>query len=225
MNQEINILIIEDHQLIVDGYIKALDFITSKKPSITFNIDTAFCCDSANQKIEKAIDTIPYDIVFLDISIPPSKDKEFLSGEDIGVKFRRHFNRVKIIVSTAYDNNYRLMSILKSVNPEGLLIKNELTFQYLVEATESIIHDIPFYSIRVVKLMRQYISNDFNLDTIDRKLLYHLSEGTMTRDLPEYLPLSITGVEKRKRKLNEIFKTKIHCDKELIKNAKEYGFI
>jgi hypothetical protein len=63
--------------------------------------------------------------------------------------------------------------------------------------------------------------NDFLLDKIDRRLLYQLSIGTKTTDLPEILPPSIAGVEKRKRNFN----VSNLDDKGLITIVKEKGFI
>ena len=76
-----------------------------------------------------------------------------------------------------------------------------------------------------MKLLRKEISNDFLLDKIDRKLLYELSIGTMMKDLPEVLFLSLAAVEKRKRHLKQIFDVQSPYDKELLLKAKEKGFI
>ena len=61
--------------------------------------------------------------MFLDISVPPSKDKKLLSGEDVGLMINRVFPSSKIIVSTTFNDNYRIQSILKNMNPDGFLIK------------------------------------------------------------------------------------------------------
>ena len=63
------------------------------------------------------------------------------------------------------------------------------------------------------------------LDDIDRRILYELSIGTKTKDLPALVPLSLTGIEKRKRLLKQIFDIDSTDDRELILAAKEKGFI
>ena len=46
------------------------------------------------------------------------------------------------------------------------------------------------------------------------------------KDLPNILPLSLAGIEKRKRNLKRTFDVKsVNNDKELITKAKEMGFI
>ena len=225
MTTTLNTLIIEDHQLIIDGYTRALKHISSKNSNITFTINTAINCDEANTAIEYALEHKMIDLVFLDISLPPSKNGKFVSGDDLGIRLRHLFPKVKIIVSTHLTNNYRLVNILKTIKPNGLLLKSELNSQILIEGIFNVIYDIPFYSNPVLKLVRQHISNDFNLDNVDRQMLYHLSLGTKTNKLPEIVHLSLAGIERRKRRLNQIFNNEKKSDKALLKLAKESGFL
>ncbi|WP_303316685.1 DNA-binding response regulator [Flavivirga abyssicola] len=219
-------LIIEDHQLIIDGYIRALESVSSKNSSVLFSTHITKNCDEANEEIEHALETNTIiDLVFLDISLPPSKNGKLLSGDDLGIKLRCLFPRVKIIVSTHLSNNYRLVNILKTIKPDSLLLKSELDFQNLTEGILNVINDIPFYSKPVLKLVRQHVSNDFNLDNIDRQMLYYLSQGTKTKELPNVIHLSLAGIERRKRRLNQIFNNEKKSDKALLILAKEKGFL
>lgn len=218
-------LIIEDHPFIIEGYIRVLEHIASNNSQLNFKITTANNCDQANYEIDLAVNNHILDLVFLDISLPASHDKKFLSGDDLGIKIRSIFPNVKIIIATHLDNNYRLVNILKTLKPDGLLLKNELSFKILVDGVLNIINDIPFYSNPVLKLVRQHISNDFNLDHVDRQMLYHLSLGTKTKDLTEIVHLSQSGIESRKRRLNQIFNNEKKTDKALIKIAKDNGFL
>tara|TARA_B100000497_G_C7333014_1_gene220131 strand:+ start:328 stop:561 length:234 start_codon:yes stop_codon:yes gene_type:complete len=77
----------------------------------------------------------------------------------------------------------------------------------------------------VIKLLRDQIVNDFVLDNYDRKILYELSIGTRMKDLPKLIPLSIAGIEKRKRNLKRMFNVKKMDDRELLISAKEKEFI
>jgi hypothetical protein len=56
-------------------------------------------------------------------------------------------------------------------------------------------------------------------------MLYELSLGTRMKDLPNIVPLSIAGIEKRKRILKEVFDVEDQGDKALIMKARELGFI
>lgn len=234
------VLIIDDHPLIAEAYKSALKRINSNEKEYEFIIEEAYDIDSALIKIEKSIQEIKensqnknntdriykeIDLIFLDIKLPVSSDGNILSGEELGIKIRECLPNVKIIISTTYNDNYRLHSIMKSVKPEGLMVKNDLQPEDLVFAIKSVINNPPYYSKTVLKLIQKQFSNDLILDQIDRKILYELSVGTKTKDLSNFMPLSYAGIEKRKRHLKEIFKIENADDRELLEVAREKGFI
>lgn len=225
MKQKHTVLIVDDHPLISSAYKSAFEFISSTNKNIEFNISIVGNCDNAIQKINEASKNDGIDIVFLDISLPPSRDGKILSGEDLGIKINQLLPDTKIIISTTFNDNYRVQGILKNIDPEGFLIKNDITPKELVTAIETVISDPPYYSKSVLKLLRKQIANDFILDKIDRQLLYELSIGTKMKELPKILPMSMAGIEKRKRHLKEIFDVRQSDDRALILKAKEKGFI
>jgi DNA-binding NarL/FixJ family response regulator len=219
-------LIIDDHPLIAEAYESAFKKVSELDPNMTFSILKSYDCDTAFEQIKKfSKSVIKLDIVILDIKLPPSNDGKILSGEDLGIKIKKVLPDTKIIVSTTLNDNYRVHNILKSIDPDGFLIKNDINAQELVDAIRSTIIDPPYYSKSVIKLLRKQVSTDYLLDIIDRKLLYEISIGTRTKDLPDILPLSIAGIEKRKRQLKQTFNTETDEDKELIMKAKEKGFL
>tara|TARA_R110002073_G_scaffold336490_1_gene533987 strand:+ start:10267 stop:10953 length:687 start_codon:yes stop_codon:yes gene_type:complete len=226
INKNYSVLIIDDHPLITEAYKSAFQFVSKQDDSYSFAIDVAHNCDDAIKAIEVYLKSENnLDIVFLDISLPPSEDGKILSGEDLGLKINESMPETKIIVSTTFNDNYRIHSIFKNINPDGFLIKNDITPQELVTAIKEVINEPPYYSKTVVKLLRKQLSSEFVLDNIDRKILYELSIGTKTKDLPNVVPLSTPGIDKRKRHLKQIFNIQSFDDRELILVAKEKGFI
>lgn len=222
----LNVLIIDDHPLIAAAYKTAFSVIRRKNKSISFKVKIAEDCDAAFKFINHYhTSEEELDIVFLDIKLPPSKDGEILSGEDLGIKINELLPKVKIIVSTTLNDNYRVHSIFKSINPDGFLIKNDISPAELIETINTVIKDPPYYSKTVTKLLRKQVSNHLLLDDIDRKILYQISIGTKMKELPNMLPLSLAGIEKRKRVLKQAFNIKTSDDRELLLIAKEKGFI
>ncbi|MEP2936678.1 MAG: response regulator [Gilvibacter sp.] len=221
-----HVLIIDDHPLISEAYKSAFNKISNTQEGVSFAIDVAHNCDMAFDKIKLIAEhKQPLDYVFLDIRLPPSTDAKILSGEDLGLKIRQLLPKARIVVSTTFNDNYRIHSIFKSIDPDGFLIKNDITPEDLVDAIQTVLTDPPYYSKTVTKLLRKEVSNDFLLDNIDRQLIYELSIGTKMKNLPEILPLSIAGIEKRKRHLKQIFNVIGEDDKELIQIAKDKGFV
>ena len=225
MSKIYNVLIVDDHPIIADAYKSAFDYISSEDEGVEFNITIVNNSDDAIETITKASITNGIDIVFLDISLPPSSDGKILSGEDIGIKIRKIIPDCKIIIATTFNDNYRIQVILKNVNPDGFLIKNDVNKEELVTSIKSILAEAPYYSKSVLELFRKQSSIDYKLDKIDRQLLYEMSIGTKMKDLPKIIPMSMTGLEKRKKHLKVLFEVKENDDRELILKAKAKGFI
>jgi len=221
MIKKYNVLIVDDHPMIAEGYKNALIEASSRDPEITFKIIISHNCDRALEIIESE----NLDLVFLDIKLPPSTDGKILSGEDLGIKVNKVLPESKIIISTTFNDNYRINSIIKNINPDGFLIKNDIDHNEIITAINRVLTDPPYYSQTVNKYFRKQAVNEFMIDKIDRQLLYELSIGTKMKDLPGILPLSIAGIEKRKRHLKVIFNVEGQDDKALIAVAREKGFI
>ena len=226
MSKTYNTLIVDDHPLIVEAYKAALKNISSNQEDVNFSISIAKDCDAAVGKMNESLKNEKfYDLVFLHIRLPESKDKKYISGEDIGVKLKQICQETKIIVSTTFNDNFRLHSILSNLSPEGLLIKNDITAKQLVIAISLVINGSLYYRKTVLRLVQKTFQNDFVLDKLDRMLLYQLSIGTKVKDIPKTLPLSLAAVEKRKRHIKDLFNLKTNEDRELINSARDKGFI
>lgn len=217
-----SVLIVDDHPMISEAYKMAFSKISSINETIEFNIDIANDCDSAIKKINKSK---KLNIALLDIEIPPSKDLEFLSGEDLGKLIKKKFPRTKIIISTSYNDNFRIKNILENINPDSLLIKNDINSEELVLAINTVIKNQSYYSISVSEIMQDKIPTTYLLDKKDRRLLYEISLRATNKEISDIIGLSISAVEKRKRKLNNIFGIKNKNDSKLIFEAKNKGFI
>ena len=225
MHNIFNVLIIDDHPAIIDIYKIALERLNSINNDFCFRVESANTSQEALEKLNYKSTDHQFDLIFLDIRIPPSDDGKILGGEDLGLKIREEHDDVKIIVLTSYNDNFLLNNIIKTINPEGFLIKTDFGFDEIVEAIKIVLIDPPYYSRSIIKLLRKQMSNDFTIDSLDRQLLYHLSIGTKTKDLPDILPLSIAGIERRKRHLKNALNTGSKDDNVLIQIAKEKGFV
>ena len=226
MKKNYSFLIIEDHPIISNSYLSALDKVKLNNENLNFEkIGVAKNCDEAYSAIKKAEKANGVDIIFLDIQIPPSSDGKIISGEDLGAIIRKKLPEAKIIVSTMFNDNYRIFNIRKSIYPEGFLVKNDLNSNLMVEAIEKILISPPYYSPTVMSsIQKQYVNRE-KVDEHDRRMMYELSRGVKMRDLPGIIPMSMAGLEKRKRHLKEIFNVGQKADRFLILAAKEKGFI
>lgn len=226
MKKSYSVLIIEDHPLTSLAYKNALEHLSDNDEDLNFKpIHIVNNCDDAHERILDAAKMNTRQIFFLDIQLPALGKGNLLSGEDLGIVIRELIPDAIIIVATMLTDNFRISNIIKSMDPEAFLIKNDLNPQVLLEAIKEVIRTPPYYSISILNSMRKQILMRDMIDATDRKIIYELSNGCKTKDLPTLVPMSMAGIEKRKRVLKEIFGVKNLDDRALISAAKEKGFI
>lgn len=221
--QHIHILMVDDHPIIIEGYQNTL--MATKKEDQTLVIDTANTCDAANLLMERAADERPYDVCFFDISLPPSSDGKITSGEDLAKIAKNILPNAKIIILTMFNESYRIHSIVKEINPDGFLIKSDLTSSELAEAFHHILVDPPYYSSTVTNFLNKSVINEIYVDEVNRKILHLLAQGMKTRSLPEHINLSMSAIEKRKKQLKLLFSIEDGKDESLIHEARIKGFL
>ena len=221
--QDIRILMVDDHPIIIEGYQNTLT--ATKKDNQNLIIDTANTCDAANLLLQKSANGQPYDVCFFDISLPPSADGGITSGEDLANICREILPEAKVIILTMFNESYRIHNIVKNINPDGFLIKSDLTSSELAEAFHHILVDPPYYTSTVSNFLNKVVVNEIYVDEINRKILYLLSNGVKTRSLPEHINLSMSAIEKRKKQLKLLFSIDNGKDEALINEARKKGFL
>ncbi|MDQ6528786.1 response regulator [Flavobacterium sp. LHD-85] len=215
-----NILIVDDHPFIIEGYKNAITRYNPKK--YDFLISQAHDCRSGYDIIEN--DNAPeFDIAFLDISMPPYEEKEIFSGEDLAMLLLRKMPSCKIILLTMYTELLKIKTIIRTIQPNGLIIKNDLTFDELLLAFDKVMKNEKYYSQSVVKMLNQSTHNAIEIDQYDKQILIHLDRGTPIHEMLENIPISLNAIVKRKKHLMELLKIKSGSDRDLIKEAKSKG--
>lgn len=224
MSKKLKVLLVDDHPFALDGYKNIFKQIEATS-EFKFIIRTASNCDTADSEIERAVIGHPFDLVFLDIKLPASKDKLLLSGEDLGLKIRKLFKDIKVIVFTSHSDNYMLYNIFRTLNPDGFMVKNDTDLSSLKKAISAVLHDIPHYSDTIIKLLRRHMISDLRIDTLDRKLLHYLAEGYKNKELESILHITRGAIDKRKKKLMDVFGIEDCQVSALLCAAKEKGFV
>ncbi|WP_115461065.1 response regulator [Winogradskyella aurantiaca] len=219
----INILMVDDHPIIIEGYQNVL--MASKKEDQTLLIDTANNCDMAVTMIQRAAKSQPYDVCFFDISLPGSSDGKYTSGQDLALLARQVLPHAKIVILTMFNESFRIHNIIKEINPDGFLIKSDLTSIELTDAFQQILRFPPYYSSTVTNYLKKVVVSQINIDDINRKILHFLSQGVKTRSLGEYVGLSTSAIEKRKKQLKLLFSVTDGKDETLLKEARDKGFL
>ncbi|WP_269226986.1 response regulator [Flavobacterium eburneipallidum] len=217
-----NILIIDDHPFIIEGYKNG---ITRYKPTqYEYSISQAVDCKSGYELITNP-NTVAFDIAFLDISMPTYEEKGLRSGEDLARLLKEYMPNCQIILLTMYTEELKIKNIIDTINPSGLVIKNDLTFEELLFGFDKVINNEIYYSQSIQKMLDLAQQETIEIDVFDKQILFHISKGTRTIDIPQYVPISLEAIEKRKLNLKKILNVHDQTDTELVREAKNKGLL
>ncbi|RZS93511.1 response regulator [Aquimarina brevivitae] len=223
MKKKLKVLMIDDHPMIIEGYKNTL--LGENQNEYQIKIDIASNCDEAYDLILSSAKGNAYDMLFIDIKLPPSSDGTITSGEDLAKHAKELLPKAKIIILTMHREDHRIHNILKNINPSGFLIKSDLTSSELLQAFNNIVNGTPYYSATVNNHFRKMMNNNFSLDEKNLKILYHLSRGVKTKNLPNFVSLSLSAIEKRKNQIKEMFSIPKADDQKLLEEARKRGFV
>jgi len=217
-----NILIVDDHPFIIQGYKNAITRYNPKE--YEFFIEQANDCKSAYDIITNP-ETSVFDIAFLDISMPTYEEKGIFSGEDLAKLLNEYMPNCKIILLTMYTELLKIQNIIDTINPNGLVIKNDLTFDELLFGFDKVINNETYYSQSIQKMIDQAQHEIIEIDLFDKQILFHISKGTKTKDIPQYVPISLEAIEKRKLNLKKLLNLQEGSDIDLVREAKNRGLL
>ena len=124
-----------------------------------------------------------------------------------------------------YTELLKIKTIIKTINPNGLVIKNDLTFDELLFAFDKVIKNEKYYSQSVLKMLAQSEEDSVEIDQFDKEILFHISKGTKLSDIPQYIPISLGSIERRKINLKELLKIEDGSDIDLVREAKNKGLL
>lgn len=211
------IIIIDDHQITIDGYKGAINRI---EEGYLFEIYDVVSVEQFMKLLKKERENI--DIVIIDIKITPSIDGRIVSGEDLALKVRLLSPNCKIIISTLLTDAARISLILKKVSPDSLLLKNDLRSKDLINAIKTVLNGGKYFSDRVIEISKSEL---LEFDDKDLKILYFLSQNYKMKDLPSYVGLAKRTIEYRKRVMMDKLMIDTNDDAILIRIAKEKGLL
>lgn len=222
-NRKNNILVIDDHPMNSDAYI---NLIRSKEEFYETIFHKGTDCQAAFKLIKQAeITETPFDVALIDISIPEYREQKLLSGTDVAILIRNTFPDCIIIMLTMHNESLVLFNAYKQVNPEGFISKNDIDFEMFPEIFDRIVNIENYFSPSINNAIQLLLKKTLSWDEFDTQILLLLEKGIQTKDLPEYINLSLSTIEKRKAAIKtQILNQKV-TDKELIAKCKQLNLI
>lgn len=220
---KLRILTVDDHEMSMLGYKYILERIDFNGTSI--QLDTATSFDEGKEKIDLSLSGFGYDIIFLDVMLATYEEPDAKNGEDLGAYARLKSPESKIVFMSSFSDSYRVNSILSNLDPEGYLVKSDINKESLTTMVHTVMTSPPFYSKGTLATIRKRLANDLPLDQLDKDIMHLLSLGVKTKDMTKTIPLSLAGIESRKRHIKSLFDIDKQNDQALLHQAKQRGFI
>lgn len=219
-----NILIVDDHPMTADSYVNLLSDNDFQKKK-TFFIKS-YDCEDAYKKINfYHKQNINIDLTLLDISLPSYKEFNINNGIDLALLIREKFTNCKIVLLTMHSEPLTVDKILKAIKPEGFISKSDINFELFPIICKKILEGEIFQSSAIIESQRELFKNNINWDNHDNEILILISQGVKTANLPDYIPLSMSAIEKRKANIKDQLLKGKGSDKDLISKAKRLGLL
>lgn len=203
MGTKVKVLIVDDHQIIIDGIRAALyDSPVQLSFSEALNGNSALDLLAAQN----------IDVVLLDINLPD------INGIEVCKRIKQCYPSVKVIMISMYNEKHILAELLE-IGIDGYLIKNSDRHEY-AEAIQSV-HSNKNYFHPDVKALLDEISAQNGAGNLkelpritdrEREILKHTANGLSSKEIGEILHISQFTVEKHKRNMLVKFNLKNTVD-------------
>lgn len=224
MHMNLSVLIVDDHPMTVDSYINLLSDHDFQKKEPRF-IKSYNCEDAYNKIIFQLKQNINIDFAFLDISLPPYKEFNINSGIDLALLIREKFPNCKIVLLTMHTEPLTVDKIIKKIKPEGFIAKSDINFELFPIISKKILEGEIYRSKTIIESQRELFKRNINWDNHDNQILTLISQGVRTINLPQYIPLSMSAIEKRKASIKDQLLKGKGTDKDLVSKAKKLGLL
>ena len=185
------ILIVDDHQLIIQGLLCSLEEVGD------FEVVTTSDCDDALHLIKASEKNAPFQVVFTDLSFDNATQQTNLKGgEELIKAIRKNKIDIKIGVITGHTETNRVYNVISNLNPNAYLLKSKC------DATEigALTNTAPAQSYQtlegVASPTAQYINGALTIDDNTITIVQSL-EGIIVKAFEAGSPDGISKLKNR----------------------------
>lgn len=212
----ISILLVDDHQIILDGIKQMLE----GEPSICI----CACAENGRQALELAQQNSP-DIIITDVSMPD------MNGVELCEQIQKLQLNSKVIILSMYASEDYIFKAIQA-GAKGYLTKQDTTKAELISAIHKIVDGEEYYSPAVAGIMMKSYVNQVqkkgshesktvqDLTAREREILKLYAEGYSNQEIADKLCISNRTVDAHKNNIMQKFEFKSTVDmvKFAIKN-------
>ena len=220
MSNSLKILIVDDHQLIIDGIMSSL------KENGNYEIVSSTNCDDAFAKIKEG----SFDILFTDLSFDnTSLSTKIDGGESLIKAIQKEEIAIKIAVITGHTETNRLYNVIRNLKPSAYLLKNKCDAIELDFAIKKMMNNDVYYSHEVHQKLIKRACIEIQMDEVAIQILKELPKQSKISNLVGVIhkedgsPLKLRSIEGKLANLRIDLNAVNNTD--LILKAKELGII
>ena len=215
-----HLFIVEDHPAMIEGY-KGILIAHFNPDQLQFT--TAYTFEQAVKALEKA--SKPFDIALLDLAMQPYPEQKIFSGEDMARRINDKFPETKIMFLTSHTEGILLYNLIRTLNPDAVLVKSDFQSDELAQAINTVNEGENYYSKTARNCLKTVAKLYDGLDSYDRRIIFLLTKGIKTKNIPEHLPISLSAVDKRKAKIRLFFDIPKGSDEDIVREAQKLGLV
>jgi len=224
MAEKIKILIVDDHQVIIQCLLCSLEEVGD------FEVVTTTDCDDAFQLIKASEKSAPFKILFTDLSFDNNtKETKLKGGEALIKAIKKNEIQIKVALITGHAQTNRMYNVINNLKPNAYLLKSNCGAIEIGFAVQKMLNNEYYYShIIHQKIIRRKITQ-IKIDDVALQILKELPnhpkisnlEGVITKN--NGIKIKLRSIETKlanlRTDLNAINNT------DLILKAKELGVI
>lgn len=189
-DEEITVLIVEDHPVVRDGLVSYIS--TAREMKVVGQT-----ADGA-EAVELALELVP-DVVLMDVVLKESE----ISGSEATRRITSLCPNTQVLAISAFDDDDKVFPTLKA-GAMGYLLKTSPSDQIL-EAIRQVVHRQPYLDTRIYRKLTDYLSmvSDDQFDSEPRprltpreqELLPLLAQGSTNQEIAKELVISVKTVK------------------------------
>ncbi|WP_352421100.1 response regulator transcription factor [Proteiniphilum sp.] len=191
MNKECSILLVDDHELVLDGLTRVLETAFAYGEIVGFS-DAQQVCDEIKRK--------NYDLYIIDLQL------KGMSGFELITSIRAVEPNARIIVATMHEEVWTVNRLVE-MEVDGIVLKSSAS-EHIVQAVNTVLSGDRYLCPRFCHLKNQYVSKYLcrakkmtPLTVQEKLILKYIVDGYSSREMAETLSLSENTIETHRKNL------------------------
>ncbi len=214
MMKKINVAILDDHQIVIDG----LKLLLEKSERIKVGME-----HTNGFELIKSLrdDKNSIDILLLDLMMP------VMSGQECALMVRQEFPQIKIIILSMNNDGKTVSGLIEQADIRGFLPKS-VNKNELIEAIENVFDGKHYFSEEILEELKLYGNRkqqkeDLKLSLRELEIIKLIAQGLTNKQIAAELFISEKTVETHRK--NIFRKTSTHNVGSLLHLVKRLGIL